>query len=236
MEILFNFALTYIYTPEMKNSARHLIAAAMLLGIGGGSASAQYYAIADRMVDMITPALFGGFNYHGIVEVSAIKGVGENNADFVGISTSQGVNYADWFFLGVGIGVDALFTHVDSYYNSRGGESVTKSGCVVPLFTDLRFNLGTGSRVSYYLGAKIGCSFLMGNNDIHVNQGYITSDECFYLKPSLGVRIPTGTSGRNAFTISASYQLITPGYNRFDYDGERSISLNGFGVTLGYEW
>jgi hypothetical protein len=218
----------------MKQSVKCSIAALLLLG-SAGLAKAQYYAIADRMADMITPALFGGFNYRGLVEISAIKGIGDNKGDFVGISTSQGVKYADWFFMGVGLGVDFLSTHVDSYYENRM-ESVTKHGCIVPLFTDFRFTFGNPCGVNYYIGTKIGCSFLVSDSDIHVNTGYITSDECFYLKPSMGVRIPAGTTDHNAVTLSLSYQLITPGYNRYDYGYDSSISLNGFGLTVGYEW
>jgi hypothetical protein len=217
----------------MKKSSKFVIASVML-GTAV-TANAQYYAIADRMADMITPALFGGLNYHGLVEVSAIKGIGENNGDFVGISTSQGFKYADWLFMGVGIGVDALFTHVDSYYDNHI-QSTTKNGWIIPLFTDFRFNFGNSSSVNYYIGTKIGCSFLVSDKDIHVNRGYITSDECFYLKPSVGVRIPAGTTNHNAVTLAVSYQLITPGYERYDYGDNQSISLNGFGISVGYEW
>jgi hypothetical protein len=219
----------------MKKLGKYLVAA-MLLGTTV-SANAQYYAIADRLSNMISPALFGGVNYHGIVEVSAIKGIGENNGDFVGISTSQGFKYADWLFMGIGIGVDALFTHVDNYpdiYDRT--QSVTKNGWIIPLFTDFRFMLGNTSSVNYYIGTKIGCSFLVSDDEIHVNRGYITSDECFYLKPSIGIRIPAGPTDHTALNIAVSYQLITPGYNRYDYSNNESISLNGFGLTIGYEW
>jgi hypothetical protein len=211
-----------------------LIFAAALLG-SATTADAQIYAIADRLGDMITPALYGGFNYRGIVEVSALKGIGENNGDFVGISTSQGVKYADWMFMGVGIGVDGLFTHVNKYYDN-GAPSITKSGCVVPLFTDFRFSFGSPYKTNCYIGAKIGCSFLMGDSDISVNRGYITSDECFYLKPSIGIRVPAGSTDHNAVIFALSYQLITPGFAQYEYYDNESISLNSFGLTIGYEW
>ncbi len=217
----------------MKKFIR-LIIVALLLG-AAGKANAQYYAIVDQMTELIRPALLGGFNYRGMVEVSAIKGIGENKANFVGISTSQGFKYADWFFMGVGIGVDALFTDVDSYHVNHV-ESVTKHGWVIPLFTDFRFTIGNPNSISCYIGTKVGCSFLVSDNDIQVNRGYITSDECFYLKPAIGVRIPAGTTDHTAVTIALSYQLITPGYSRYDFGDDDSISLNGFGITVGYEW
>jgi hypothetical protein len=96
--------------------------------------------------------------------------------------------------------------------------------------------LGNTSSVNYYIGTKIGCSFLVSDDEIHVNRGYITSDECFYLKPSIGIRIPAGPTDHTALNIAVSYQLITPGYNRYDYSNNESISLNGFGLTIGYEW
>lgn len=217
----------------MRKLGKFIVAVSLLGSVS--TANAQFYAIADRISDMITPALYGGLNYRGLVEVSAIKGIGENNGDFVGLSTSQGVKYADWLFMGVGIGVDALFTHVDKYYDN-GMQSITKSGCVIPVFTDFRFTLGNSSSPSFYFGTQIGCSFLISDSDISVNRGYITSDECFYIKPSIGVRIPAGTTDHNAVTLALSYQLITPGYERYEYLNSESISLNGFGVTIGYEW
>ncbi len=217
----------------MKKIGKYILATLLLSSASG--ANAQYYAIADRLADMITPAIFGGFSYRGLVEVSAIKGIGENNGDFVGISTSQGFKYADWLFIGVGAGVDGLFTHVDNFYADHL-ESTTKSGLIVPLFTDFRLTFGDPSNVNYYIGTKIGCSFLVSDESIRVNRGYISSDECFYLKPSVGIRIPAGTTDHNAVTFAVSYQLITPGYERYEYHDSQSISLNGFGISIGYEW
>jgi hypothetical protein len=217
----------------MKKFSKYIIATMLLFG--ATTANAQIYAIADRITDLIEPALYGGFNYRGMVEVSAIKGIGNNNADFIGISTTQGFKYADWFFMGVGIGADALFTDVNSYYENHL-ESVTKHGWIIPLFTDFRFTFGNNNGVNCYVGTKIGCSFLVSDKDIQVNRGYITSDECFYLKPAIGVRIPAGTSNRTAVNISVNYQLITPGFRHYDVGNDESITLNGFGLTVGYEW
>jgi hypothetical protein len=77
---------------------------------------------------------------------------------------------------------------------------------------------------------------LLSDKDIQVNRGYITSDECFYLKPAIGVRIPAGPTNRTAITLAVNYQLITPGYRHYDYGDNSSVSLNGFGLTIGYEW
>ena len=78
-----------------------------------GIAKAQYYEMASHMTDMLWPALSGNVNYKGYVEASYLKGLGEERVDFVDISTTQGVKFAKWFYMGVGAAVDVIVYLID---------------------------------------------------------------------------------------------------------------------------
>ncbi|MDE6717095.1 MAG: hypothetical protein K2J70_02790, partial [Muribaculaceae bacterium] len=69
-------------------------------------AEAQYYELVNQLPNLLSPALSGSMNYKGYVDVTGTLGVGNDRANFVGISTSQGFQYSTWFFMGAGIGVD----------------------------------------------------------------------------------------------------------------------------------
>lgn len=205
------------------------------------SASAQYYEIANQLPGLIQPALIGGFNYKGYVDADYIKGVGNHNVDFLGFSTTQGLRYADWFFMGVGIGVDVVFSHTNDDFGNWGNTrpdfdpgNSEKTGVMIPLYTDFRFNIGGMTKTSFFINLKVGCSFLVGDNYMAVDNGYLTSQQYFLLRPSLGVRIPvSSTNPKQAFNISAVYQLLTSNY----WDCRSSnITLNGVGVDISFEW
>lgn len=216
------------------------------MGLGGLTASAQYYQIANQLPQMIKPALVGGLNYKGYVEAGYMGGVGDKKADFVDISTTQGFRYADWFFIGVGAGVDILMSHTDddwgNGWNGNPGyegyykHTDTKTAVMVPLYTDFRFNVGNsqGSVASFFADIRIGASFLMGDDYVRIGNGYLTRSECFYLKPTIGIRIPVGSSNvKQAINIGVSYQLLTQNYWSYY---SNSTTLSSFGASIGFEW
>jgi len=205
-------------------------------------ASAQYYQLANQLPQLIQPALSGSLNYKGFVETSFIKGIGNYNANFLGVSTSQGFKYSDWFFMGVGAGVDMIFAHSDAgvhsgcYPNHEAGKNTTETGVVIPLFTDFRFNIGSMSKTSLFFGIKLGCSFLVSNDYILVGDGMLTGNECLYFRPSAGVRIPVNKDKpKRALNIAVNYQLMTSNYLYWD-GGDDNATLNGLGISLSYEW
>lgn len=210
-------------------------------------AEAQYYQIANQIPQLIRPALSGGLNYKGFVEAGYIGGIGDKRADFLDISTVQGFRYADWFFMGVGAGVDVLFAHQNEdwgngwggnpSYNDYWNHSNTETAVMIPLFTDFRFNIGNTntSAASFFIDLRLGASFLIGDDYVRIGDGYLTSTECFYLRPSLGVRIPVGGSNvKQAISIGVNYQLLTQNY--WYYRGGSDATLSGFGATISYEW
>lgn len=205
------------------------------------TASAQYYEIANRIPSLIQPAISGSMRYKGFVDLGYSKTLGNYNADFLEVSTSQGFQYTSWFYMGVGIGADVLFAHKndnwgdgweDPSYGKDHGSMTT--AVMLPLFTDFRFNIGGNKGASFFIDLKLGCSFLLSNKYISIGDGYLTNQEYFYLRPSLGIRIPTNSKNpKQAFDLGVSYKLLTSNYWN---SRNRDITLNSLGVTVAYEW
>lgn len=222
----------------MKSFRKFVIATALL---SSASASAQFYEIANQIPQLITPALTGGFNYRGFVDAGYNRGVGENKADFVELTTTQGFQYSNWFFMGVGIGVQAIMTNPNgngSEWNSRPGSFDSnrghcKTGCMIPLYSDFRFNIGREQSSSFFIDLRIGASFLMSNNYLEIGNGYLTKSECFYFKPTMGISVPLSENGRQAVNIGVSYLLTT---NSYWYNSYSNVSLSSIGVSVGFQW
>lgn len=204
-------------------------------------ADAQFYEIANRIPSLISPALSGSFNYKGYVEAGYSKAIGNYDADFAEISTSQGFKYANWFYMGVGLGVDVLFAHQnENWGNWQPGNSFDfnhgsrTTAVMMPLFTDFRFNFGKSTSATFFADLKLGCSFLLSNKYIAIGDGYLTNQEYFYLRPTIGIRIPTNiNNSKQAVSIGLNYKLLTSNYWS---NWSRNITLNSFGASLSYEW
>lgn len=226
-----------------KRMHRLGMALAVVMGMMSATAAhAQYYQMANQLQQLIGPALSGGMNYRGFVDGSYLKGVGDRNADYLEITTTQGMKYADWFFMGVGAGVEVVFTNPKSQFTDwagvQGGFDASKghsrTGWVIPLFTDFRFNIGKPADVGFFIDLRLGCSFLLSDKYLEIGDGYMTNSECFYLRPSVGIRIPvSSTNTKQAVNVGVSYQLTTSNY--WYYHTSKS-TLNGIGVNIGFEW
>ncbi len=199
-------------------------------------ASAQYYSMINQATNMMQTVFSGGMRYRGMVDASYVQGIGNKRADFLEFSTTQGLKYADWFFMGIGAGVDVMFAHAgDPQWLQNSGKSLTTTACMIPLFTDFRFIIGGEKQIGFFIDIKAGCSFLVGKNNVQIGDGYLNRSECFYLKPGLGLRIPVSQDNTKcAFNISAVYNLVTSNY--WWQTSSSNITLNGFGVSIGYEW
>lgn len=208
------------------------------------TASAQYYEIANQLSGLISPALSGSFKYKGYVDISGTAGIGTARANFLGVSTTQGYQYASWFFMGVGMGVDVVmapqtdviaspphYPNDDySYYNG------SRTKAMIPVFTDFRFNIGRESSPSFFTDIKIGAAWLLGNSYLILDQGCVSTQTQFYLKPTLGLRLPVNRQKpRRAINIGITYQLLTSN-NRYYSAYGNSVTLNNLGVTIAYEW
>lgn len=222
---------------------RHLLPAIsviILSFISTTTASAQYYEIANRLPQLLSPAISGSGNYKGFIEAAYEKTIGNKDADFAEFSTSQGYQYGSLFFMGVGLGVDVLFAHPDSEWgqgwNPDSGfntnHSSTQTAAMMPLFTDFRLAFGSG--IQFFIDLKIGCSFLLGKRYIEIGNGYLTNQQYFYLRPAVGLRIPTSTTHpKQAVCIGVTYKLLTSNYWN---SWSRDITLNSLGATIAFEW
>lgn len=224
----------------MKKYLIHLLLVAFLLGFST-NAKAQFYQIANQLPSLISPALSGSLNYKGFVDVSYLAGMGSRKVNIVSVSTSQGFNYRSWFFMGVGVGVDVAMAQTNNDFGDYRNPSnywdhgYSKTGVMIPVFTDFRFNIGNTSKPSFYIDAKLGASFLMGNNYLAVADGFITNREYFYLKPSIGARLPLKGSSKKAVDIGVTYQLLTSNY-WYNTPSPYNVTLNSLGATVAFEW
>lgn len=207
------------------------------------AASAQYYQIASQLPGLISPALSGSLNYRGFVEASGLAGMGRNRANFLGVSTSQGFMYADWFYMGVGVGVDAVMTHADN--NEFGpnapvdepswGRSYTKTKAMIPVFSDFRFYINAAPTAKVYIGVKAGAAWLLGSSWLRLQEGRMSGNAQFYLRPSIGARFAINKDKpAQALTVALTYQLLTSN-NNWNWNGG-DVTLNSLGLTISYEF
>lgn len=229
----------------MKRSGFKWIVAVVVSMAASLGAKAQYYQIANQLFGLISPALSGSMNYRGYVEASGLAGFGDNHANFVGVSTSQGFQYSSWFFMGVGLGVDFAIVPSDDvdgpddwdgnypdYYN----HSTSKTRAMIPVFTDFRFNFGGGRGVGVFVDLKLGATWLLGDRYLTLQHGRLSGATQFYLKPSVGLRVPvSGLNPKQAFNIGLTYQLITSNNNFYRWNGD-GVTLSALGLSIAFEW
>lgn len=224
-------------------SLRRIIATvvAVVAFAGGQQAMAQYYGIANQIPAMLSPALSGSMNYKGFVELSGVAGFGDNRANIVGVTTSQGFQYSSWFFMGAGLGVEVAMSNSDILASDVGRarlreHSNSSTKVMIPVFSDFRFNFGNTGGISFFADVKLGALWLIGNSYLRLQEGCMTGDAQFYCKPALGVRIPvSNVNTRQAVNIGVAYELITSD-NNYNYWSDNTITLNCLGVSLSYEW
>ena len=224
----------------MKKLLSLAVAAVLAAGMAV-PARAQYYEIANQLPSLISPALSGSMQYRGFVEASGLAGMGKNRANFLGISTSQGFQYASWFFMGVGMGVDVAMAQQDDRYGAwdpddweYGGTAKTK--CMIPVFTDFRFRIGNDNSVAAVIGLKLGAAWLLGDDDLMMKTAYMSNETQFYFRPSRGVRIPVSSQNpKQAVNVAVTYQLLTSN-NNYTYWHDNSVTLHNLGLTVGFEW
>ncbi|MBD5289155.1 MAG: hypothetical protein HDS26_00530 [Bacteroides sp.] len=226
-----------------------LLSSIILLTLGGASsASAQYYSIINQATNALSAPLSGSARYKGFVEASYVKGLGDLSANFFEITTTQGYQYTSWFYMGVGLGVQ--FVHstlaqipfstpegIGSYGYDRWDDynRSKQNGVMIPLYTDFRFT-PWGVGMGAYIDLRAGCDFLIGNRRLAINNGYLTNQQYFYFKPSIGFRLPLTLSGsKQAFDLGFSYQMLTGNYWGWGWNSSSQV-LSSIGVSLGFEW
>lgn len=205
------------------------------------AASAQYFEVASRLPQLLSPALSGSLNYKGYVELAGLPGVGHNCANFVELSTTQGFKYSSWFFMGVGAGISAAIAQQPDYFSSDAsdwqylGRPYKKTKMMLPLYSDFRFNIGTSADLSFFIDVRLGAAWLLGSGYLRMDDACLTNAAQFYMRPAIGLRIPVSkNSPAQAFNVGVVYQLLTSGNNYYRYSG--NVSLSALGVSVSYEW
>ena len=207
-------------------------------------AKAQYYELVNQIPSLISPALSGAATYRGYVDATATFGVGDDRANFVGISTTQGYRFTSWFFMGAGIGVDVAMSSTNDVpltgnYQPDPGyyyRSVARTKAMIPIFSDFRFNFGNQNGTSFFADIKAGATWLIGSSYLEVNNGALSTRAQFLLRPTIGVRIPANSQKpRQAFNIGLTYQLITAN-NTWGWINDYDTTLNSLGISAGFEW
>lgn len=219
---------------------RNILAALLVAGAVQG-ASAQYWELANQLPGLVRPALSGSLNYKGFVEFSGIAGLGHNRANFLELSTSQGFRYADWFYMGVGIGIDVVMGQTSDRYIPDGDDApgyfyrqTSKTKAMMPVFSDFRFSVG-GPAARFFADLKLGAAWLLGNEYLQMNDACLGTGAQFYFKPTIGVRLPVNSQNpRQAINIGITYQLLTSNNNYYWYDN--SLTLHALGASVSYEW
>lgn len=215
----------------------------IVLGVVGIlSASAQIGDVVNGLTSVMLPAIQRGSGYKGYVEADYTCGVGNYRANFLTLSTSQGYQLTNWFYIGAGIGVDMLWSKINSGWGNDWIDNnphwyeheKTNFAVLIPVFTDFRFIMGNQTDIGFYIELKCGAEFLCSNNYVKIRDGYLTNQNYFYFQPSVGFRIPTcKTRPRQAMDIGVHYRLMTSDYWS---NWQRNASLNGFGINVSYEW
>lgn len=219
----------------MKKNRIILIFALVVLFLPG-HVKAQYTSIVNQAANMLQTAVLGGARYKGYVDATYTAGFGNLRANFLGISTTQGFQMNSWFYMGAGLGVDYVYSHIENEWHGTVGSNdrgVRSSGAMVPIFTDFRFNIGSQKSASFFIDIKAGGEFLIGKNYLSIENGYISGSEYFMLRPSLGVRIPLSQSGKQALNIGLTYQLLTCNYW---YNYRNNGTINSIGGTISFDW
>lgn len=183
-------------------------------------------------------------DYKGFIEVGYGAGLGSFRAHQVDILTTHGVSFDDWF-IGVGTGVNLLFPNNNNLKSNSNWTSSSNRQYVnyqdnavfIPLYVDFKYNFGD-SRITPFIDLKVGATFLVSENGVYINDGWMENRSSLYLSPTIGFRVPI--AGSAAFNFGVTYNLISQEYYSFNYwDGPTyvdGISLNSLGCRLSLEW
>ncbi|MCH5225378.1 MAG: hypothetical protein J1D77_05230 [Muribaculaceae bacterium] len=217
-----------------------IISILLLAAAFSQQATAQIYEAINTLQSVISPALSGSGRYKGYVDLGYSHTMGKYNGDFIELSTSQGYQYNNWFYMGAGLGFDLLLSHKGEHWGEgtppANNPQVTTTAPMLPLFADFRFLIANGNsaNISFFLDLKVGCSFLLTNKAIAIGDGWLTNREYFFLDPSIGLRIPCNKKNpKQAIDVGVRYKLLTSNYW---YRYNNNITLQSLGAFVAFEW
>ncbi|MCM1369344.1 MAG: hypothetical protein NC204_03120 [Candidatus Amulumruptor caecigallinarius] len=226
----------------MKQSLRHILLLISVIAGGITGASAQIADVVNGLTNVAIPAMRRGSGYKGYIEADFTEGFGRYRSNFVTLATSQGYMVNKWLYVGAGIGVDFLWSTVDTGWGSDWSASNpewyahehTSTAVMIPVFTDFRFIIGGISNTSLYFNLRLGMAFLCTDSYVQIRDGYLTNRSYFYTQPAIGVRIPVSNdTPKKAIDIGIHYRLMASDYWA---NWQHNATINGIGVNIVYEW
>lgn len=241
---LFSFIFVDKLEKVLKVKVMKKLFLSLILAVGCIiPASAQYSDIVNGLTNVVLPAIQGGANYKGYVEADATFGVGEYRTNFLTFATSQGYQFNSWFYMGAGIGVDMLWSNINSGWADNWNDGnpgwynheKTTFAVMIPVFSDFRFILGAQNVTSFFINFRVGAAFLCSDSYVQIRDGYLTNQNYFYFQPAIGLRIPVNkTRPRQALDIGIHYRLMTSDY--WGGTWQKNAYINGLGLNVSYEW
>lgn len=158
-----------------------------------------FFASAQHQQDLTPPGALKTKNatFINITELSFAYGIIHENTDVsVGFQTVNGIKFNQNVSFGLGIGLDKYI--IKNFYGER-----IKSNALMPVFTDLRINIGTG-KIQPFFGQAVGYAFCV---DQPVDYGYYYEYDDkggIILSPFFGLK--TNRPGKVNLTFSLGYR------------------------------
>ena len=152
--------------------------------------------------------------YRGFVDLGGGIGITPGSRFVLGISTVHGYQAAPFLFVGIGVAANDI-----AWKSQWGrGNETANDGIVVPVFGDVRLDLGAG-KFSPFVDLRGGYDFICGNG--------------IYLNPSVGIHY--AKSDNFGFNLSIGYDH-QGAKNEFSWDGKEKKSLGYLSLKLGIDF
>ncbi len=167
-----------------------------------------------------------------------------------GVNFTEGYQFTDYLFAGVGFGAYTLGFHNEEYYydywdNYYEGRTFYP-GIYAPIFADVRWTLDINRTINPFVDLKIGYQFAINIQDEGVSDGdsrglLIRPKGGYYCLPTIGVRFGKRSGfnlgiGFNISTLTEDYGINNnPGSPHQEYPVRKKTS-GTFVVTFGADF
>ena len=173
----------------------------------------KYFFIACLLLGSVATFAQRDLGYRGFVDLGGGIGITPGSRFMVGLSTVHGYQAAPFLFVGVGVAANDI-----AWKESSGRWESENDGIVIPVFGDIRLDLGAG-RFSPFVDLRGGYDFICGNG--------------IYLNPSIGIHF--AKSDNFGFNLSVGYDHQGT-KNEFYWDGEEKKSLGNLTLKFGIDF
>lgn len=148
-------------------------------------------------------------NYQGDVELGYSIGSGRVSWDRVNIHTTHGIRFNEYFFVGLGTGLDIYTT---------GGTELA-----LPIYFNVKGYLPVSSRMNLFAGLDIGAS-------VGLSKGFSGSGLLAVPQAGIAYKLNSGNALTFAFGYTVQKWSEKIGRDRF------SVNTNAFTLKLGFQF